>query len=330
MTTTGADNSAFAHKTLLAAVIWGGDIGPACFRKLLAHFGSLEAVAEATIEQLAAANARLSNYQKVALSQARNRLDSYADHIAQLEQNGITVISYVDDSYPPALNILRNPPPLLCLRGHITQADRHAVAIVGTRSPAREESHKAFAIAHACAGAGITVVSGLALGIDTAAHHGALEAAGRTVAVLGSGIERIYPSDNQALADQIARAGAIVSELPPDATPSVGTLMARNRIIAALAGATIVVAAGTSGGSLVTAKETTTQAKTVAVVVWDDWTEKRGGNRLLLSQGASPIRDDDQVQALCDLIRRQATEPPPQSIHQAPEKDTDPQLGLFD
>ncbi len=335
MTDTGTDNPLFAQRTLLAAVMWGGDIGPACFRKLLAHFGSLEAVTEATIEQLAAADARLSNYQKVALSQVHNRFGSYADLIAKLEHNGIAVISYVDDSYPPALNILRNPPPLLCLRGRITQADRHAVAIVGTRNPTREESHRAFAIAQVFATADITVVSGLAQGIDTAAHRGAVEAGGRTIAVLGSGIQRIYPPDNEALAEDIAEAGAIASEVPPDAAPSVGTLMARNRIIAALAGATVVVASGTTGGSLVTAKETTRQGKTVAAVVWDDSSEKRSaeersGNRLLLSQGASPIRDDDHVQALCDLIRRQAAESPPQSPPRSHEKDTDPQLGLFD
>ncbi len=335
MTDTTNDNSTLAHKTLLAALMWGGDIGPAAFRKLLARFGSPEAVAEATIEQLAAADARLTNYQKVALSQVRNRLQSYADQIAQLQHSGITVISYLDASYPPALNILRNPPPVLCVRGSISQADRQAVAIVGTRSPTRAESLKAFALAQAFARADITVVSGLALGIDTAAHRGALEAGGRTIAVLGNGIQHIYPPDNEPLAEQIAEDGAIVSEVPPGVKPSVGILMARNRIIAALAVATVVVAAGPTGGSLVTAKEAAKQDKTVATVVWDEstkdqLTKDRAGNRLLLSQGAFRIRDDHQVQALSDLVRRQAAKPLPKSPQHPAEQDSAPQLGLFD
>ncbi|MFO7947586.1 MAG: DNA-processing protein DprA, partial [Armatimonadota bacterium] len=260
---------------LHAAVIWGADLGPAGFRKLIDTFGSLQEVVGATASALNAADTRLSDEQVHKIRSAPGRLDEAAELLHALHDEGITVVIITDEQYPTALNILRNPPPLITMRGRFSDADMNAVVMVGTRSPSRAGCERAAEIAGICVECGFTVVSGLAAGIDTASHEGALVASGRTVAVLGSGIRHIYPPGNRELAAAIANDGVVISELSPDSEPQVGTLMARNRLIAALACGTIVLSSGATGGSMVTAEHTTRQGKPLAAVDWDDITSKR-------------------------------------------------------
>ncbi len=321
------------ERALRAALVWDAGVGPAGFRKLVAHCGSTAAIFEAHAGQLAAADSRLSAEQIAIIIALGPRIAECAGRISDLQADGVQVISSEDAQYPEAFAGLRNPPPLLCMRGQILPQDRMAVAMVGTRSPTREDFDKAFALAEAFARAGITVVSGLALGLDSAAHRGAMQAAGRTLGVLGSGIERVYPPENEALAEEIASSGAVLSELAPDAAPAVGTLMARNRLVAALSNATVVVASGARGGSLVTAEQSRNQGKPVAAVDWANMNLKRLGNQQLLAEGAMPLRNDEDLMKLIELIREPAVALPRLPEQQAPpakHDDDGQQLSMFD
>jgi DNA processing protein len=161
------------------------------------------------------------------------------------------LVTVLDDGYPTNLAQVFNRPPFLFLRGRLTPQDERSVAIVGTRQPSDEGRKAARDLAAALAEAGVTVVSGLARGLDTDAHTAALEAGGRTVAVLGSGIRRIYPPENTDLALRIGRSGAVVSQFWPDAPPSRASFPRRNVVTSGIALGTVVVeAAATSGARM--------------------------------------------------------------------------------
>jgi DNA processing protein len=163
----------------------------------------------------------------------------------------------LDATYPANLRTLAGAPPLF-LRGELRPEDTRSVAVVGTRSPSRKGLTQARRLAGELARAGITVVSGLARGIDTAAHLAALDAGGRSVAVLGCGVGRVYPSENAGLAERIALHGAVVAQVADEAPPSAAALRKRNAVIAGLALATVVVEAGPISGARIAARWTTT------------------------------------------------------------------------
>ncbi len=310
---------------LHAAVIWGANLGPAGFRKLIETFGSVQEAVGAGAAALKAADSRLADQQVHIIQSAPERLDETTEFLHSLDEEGISVATAGDDRYPQTLNVLRNPPPLITMRGRFTDADVNAVAMVGTRSPSREGCERAAEIAGVCVKTGFTVVSGLAVGIDTASHEGALLASGRTVAVLGSGIRHIYPPGNRELAAAIEDDGVIMSELAPDREPEVGTLMARNRLIAALACGTIVVSSGATGGTMVTAEHTTGQGKPVGAVEWEHVTSKNAGNAQLIAEGATPLTTADTVREFCARLE------PVMSRPDAPETHDpgDDQMQLF-
>jgi DNA processing protein len=170
-----------------------------------------------------------------------------------------------------------------------------AVAIVGARRGSRQGEEFAFALARGLAGAGVSVVSGLALGIDAAAHAGALAGGGRTVAVLGSGIDRVYPRRNAALGERIAAEGAIVSEWGPGVEPAPWRVPVRNRLIAALAGATVVVEATRRSGALITADHALALGREVLAVPGAAWSPLGEGVNALLRAGATPATSLDDV-----------------------------------
>ncbi|MFP3905056.1 MAG: DNA-processing protein DprA [Armatimonadota bacterium] len=308
---------------LHAAVIWGANLGPAGFRKLIETFGSLHEAASATTFALKAADSRLSDAQIRMIQSAPERLEETAELLHSLHDEDITVATVGHEQYPRALNILRNPPPLITLRGKFTDADMQSVAMVGTRSPSREGCERAAEIADISVECGLTVVSGLAAGIDTASHEGALVASGRTMAVLGSGIRHIYPPGNRQLAAAIEDDGVIMSELSPDSEPEVGTLMARNRLIAALACGTIVVSSGATGGTMVTAEHTIGQGKPLAAVDWEDGTSKGAGNVQLIADGAAPLTTADSVREFCSRLQPVMSRP---DIADSAEPDDQMQL----
>ncbi len=216
-------------------------IGGATGRKLLERFGSIEAAFEATDAELAAVP-RL-NADLVARLRAIS-LETVEAELASLADEGLSVLTWDDTDYPANLRPLPDAPPALFVRGDLRLEDADAVAIIGTREPSALGIAAAERTGRELAGRGLTVVSGLAIGVDTAAHRGALGAAdGRTLAVPGSGLRAIHPRQNAALAETIARRGALISEVHPNTPPSGPVLMARDRITSGLA------ARGHRGGS---------------------------------------------------------------------------------
>jgi DNA processing protein len=214
-------------------------VGSVTVRKLIERFGSVEAIFDAPDADLlcvpritAEVVARL---RAISLNDLEVELTSLADE-------GLQVITWDDAIYPVNLKQVQDAPPLLFMRGELQERDAQAVAIVGTRQPTSQADRLAEMLARELAARGLTIVSGLAVGIDTAAHRGALQAKnGRTLAVLGSGLRAIHPHQNISLAEEIVQHGALFSELAPNTRVRGANLMARDRIISGLSLAVIVV-----------------------------------------------------------------------------------------
>lgn len=191
--------------------------------------------------------------------------------------------------YPAMLAQIPNPPKQLWIRGEIAVCDAAAVAIVGARAASREGRAIAAAIAADLARAGIVVVSGLARGIDSAAHEGALDGGGKTIAVLGTGIDVVYPAENRALSARISLSGALVSEFPLGTEPRVAHFPSRNRIISGLSRAVVVVEAAAKSGSLITAREAADQGRDVMAVPGSVANGRYWGCHALLRDGAKLV-----------------------------------------
>lgn len=225
-------------------------LGPAAQRQLLAAFGLPEqiyAAAPAALAQVVGASLATKLMQhdaSAAVEKALRWSDEPGNHIVTLG----------DAAYPPALLEIADPPVLLYVKGELALLSRPSLAMVGARSATPQGEANAEAFARALSEANLTVVSGLALGIDGAAHRGALTGPGRTVAVIGTGADRIYPARNAELARRIAEDGAIVSEYPLGTPPTAHNFPRRNRLIAGLAQGVLVVEAALQSGSLITAR----------------------------------------------------------------------------
>ena len=258
-------------------------IGPKLFEALLSRFVESDSAIAASIDELCAIP-RLTP----AIAEAIHAidLDAVVAELTALAQVGITVHTLDEETYPSHLKEIPNPPPILFQAGEFLNDDAKSIAIVGTRKPSTKGTRVGRQLAMGLAKRGLTIVSGLALGIDTAAHQGALEAGGRTLAVLGSGIQVIHPRQNQVLAEQIRRSGAIFSELKPNVPPRTGTLMSRDRLVSGLALGTIVVEASDRSGSMNTAHQTRKQGRKLFAV---DNASK--GNWQLIAEGAASIPD---------------------------------------
>jgi DNA processing protein len=278
-------------------------LGGATLRRLLERFGSIEAIFAAD----PAALATIPRLRPEAIAALQTiPLETVEAELAALRAAGITLLTWEDPSYPAALHDLSDPPPVLFVRGNLLPADTHAVAIIGSRQASEQSLAIARRLAAGLATVGLTVVSGLAMGIDTAAHCGALDApGGRTLAVLGSGVHAVHPRQNADLAERIIRRGALLSELRPDAPPLGRNLMARDRIIGALGRAVIVVEAGEESGSLDTARRARRLRRLILACPGSPGTDA------LLQAGAEPL---DPVTADLDALAerlRQSPLPPP-------------------
>jgi DNA processing protein len=175
-------------------------------------------------------------------------------------------VTQIDEEYPAVLAKIHDPPLALYVQGRLESRDRHAVAVVGTRRPTHYGRETAGALAYGLAKSGMTVVSGLARGIDTEAHRGALKARGRTLAVMGGGLDRVYPPENAGLAREIAEQGAVMTELPFGRAPDKTTFPMRNRIVSGLSMGVLVVEAGPTSGAMITAREGLEQGRSVFAV----------------------------------------------------------------
>lgn len=197
----------------------------------------------------------------VARVRASGAVERWVERLAQLEAGGVRLVTVCDAAYPSNLRMIADRPPLLFVRGGILPVDDRAVAVVGTRSPSSSGRQTAYGIARELAERDVTVVSGLADGIDTAAHLGALESGGRTLAVFGTGISHVYPAKNHALAGRVAASGACVSQFLPDMRGSRWSFPVRNIVTSGLSIGTVVVEAGETSGARIQAQDALKHAK---------------------------------------------------------------------
>ena len=216
-----------------------------------------------------------------------------------IERERIEVRSLLDPAYPPRLKMITDPPPLLYITGTLTDQDALAVAIVGARRATAAGRAMTEELSHDLAGAGMTVVSGLARGVDAAAHRGALAAQGRTIAVLGCGIDRTYPPEHERLRRQIEEQGAILSEVSMGAPPHSHHFPRRNRIISGLSLGVIVTEAAIGSGSLITARLAAEQGREVFAVPGFVKEDTSRGTNALLKEGAALI---ERAQDVIDVI----------------------------
>ncbi|HEC24075.1 MAG TPA: DNA-protecting protein DprA [Chloroflexi bacterium] len=267
-----------AHWVALATTARVGGKTITC---LLAHFGSLEAILSATPEELI----RVPRVgPRTAAAIASIDLGATEAEIARLAEQDVRILTWEDAAYPPNLLRCDDAPPVLFLRGELAPAHSQAVAIVGTRQPEERAASLAYRMGYELARRGWTIVSGLAIGVDTAAHRGALAAGGRTLAVLGSGVLNVYPRRNRSLAGAIMGSGVVLAEVHPEAAVSPQNLIARNRITSGLSRAVIVVEAAEDSGSLSTARRARQQGRMVFTVTGGD-----AGCEELLAAGAEAL-----------------------------------------
>lgn len=224
-----------------------------------------------------------------------NRDDEASRELERARRSGFGILTLEDAGYPALLRVLSDPPLVLYVRGRLTPGDALAVAVVGSRRATPHGAHLAAGIAGGLGRAGLTVVSGLARGIDAAGHRGALAAGGRTIAVLGSGVDRIYPEEHRRLAGAIAERGAVISEMPIGTPPLARHFPERNRIIAGLCWATVVVEAARDSGSLITAALAAEEGRSVHAVPGPVGAPNAEGPNGLLRDGASVCRSAEDV-----------------------------------
>ena len=215
--------------------------------------------------------------------------------LAWAGQPGNRILTLADAEYPQALLTAADPPVLLYVKGDLAHLNRPAFAIVGSRNATQQGEANAAAFAATLAGAGLTIVSGLAAGIDAAAHRGALQADGPTIAVIGTGIDRIYPARNEALAREIAARGVILSEFPLGTPPLPANFPRRNRLIAGLALGCLVVEAAQRSGSLITARLAAEAGREVFAIPGSIHSPQSKGCHALIKQGAKLVESAQDI-----------------------------------
>jgi DNA processing protein len=263
-------------------------LGPTRIKRLVDAFGSPKGALEAPLGLLL--DKKLVPTSSADAFRGTGKLLAEAD--AQIEAcraSGISVLIQADDDYPMYLKEIFAPPPVLYVTGDLSALRNHALAVVGTRKPTQYGTACARSLtAELCKSA--VIVSGLAVGVDTAAHERCLELGGKTVAVLGCGIDRVYPPENKGLAKRILEHGAIVSEFPPGTIPEAYNFPRRNRVISGISCGVIVVEAGERSGALITADYALQQNRVVFAVPGPIDSPMSAGTFKLIKDGAVPVR----------------------------------------
>lgn len=261
-------------------------LGVRSAHKLISRFGSPQAAYMASLTELESvglpAPVCQALFAQAGLKDAEKEIEAAAKLACQL-------VTYTSDVYPPMLREIADPPLVLYARGDVRALSQLAVAVVGTRRPSAYGLQVARRLAHGLAERGLVIVSGMARGIDSAAHHGALDAKGRTVAVQGRGMDGIYPVENKRLAERITEAGAVISEFPLGTGPTPENFPIRNRIISGLALGVIIVEAAEYSGSLITARLALEQNREVFAVPGNITTAQSFGPNHLIKQGAKLV-----------------------------------------
>lgn len=276
-------------------------VGTATFNYLLKHFKTLKKFWEADrakIDKL-----KLDVKTREAVLEFRARVDPKV-YLETVYEKGIKVLSLVDRDYPANLRSITDAPPVLYFKGTLLVQDDLALGVVGARfatSYGRQVTEK---LVFDLVGAGLTIVSGLARGVDSFAHRAALEAGGRTIAVLGNGVDLIYPPENRGLAEQIIKNGAIVSEFPLGFPSMPSNFPARNRIIAGLSLGVLVTEAAIDSGSLITAGQAAEQGREVFAVPGPINSKMSAGANNLLKEGVHPATEAADILEILDIERK--------------------------
>ncbi|AQV03017.2 DNA-processing protein DprA [Desulfococcus multivorans] len=267
-------------------------VGNYLFKRLVDRFGSPDEVFQAAIEVLQSVDG-VSRRLAVAIK-AHPLTEAVKKELALLKRSAYSIITMNDPDYPGLLLEIPDPPPFLYVYGDLGDG-MHNIAVVGSRSATAYGRATARKLCSEIASAGFTVVSGLALGIDTAAHEGALAAGGKTIAVLGTGLDQVYPAANRHLCHQIARSGAVITEFPLKAGPDAHHFPVRNRIISGISLGTVVVEAARKSGSLITARLAAEQNREVFAVPGSVHSTKSVGTHFLIKQGAKLVETVDDI-----------------------------------
>ena len=314
----GPDDACLRADVRLAGV---PGVGPRVRRALLDRFGSAEAVLAARPEDLATVP---GVGRKVVEAIAAGGDDRHTDGVLRLcHQRGVGIVRHGTEEYPGLLAQIADPPAVLFVRGGFLPCDALSIAIVGSRHATAYGRKVAWQLAGGLARAGYTVVSGLARGIDAAAHRGALDAGGRTLAVLGSGVLAVYPPEHGDLATEITSRGAVASEVPPLAEPSRGAFPQRNRIVSGLSLGTIVVQGAETSGAMITARIAGEQGREVFAVPGPiDCRMSRGCHRLI-RDGARLVESIDDVLEELGPLFESATTPSGREIRVPAELQLD-------
>lgn len=280
-------------KFWLCAVLAG--LGPSGARKLIDRYGSIKNVFSLSVKELRDSGIPLKTAENI----ARWKQLPWEEEIKFCKENNISLISIDDNLYPRLLREIHNPPLLLYVKGTLPSDSDICVAIVGTRNPSLYGIRIAEKFAEKLSLYGITVVSGMARGIDTAAHKGALKGGGRTVAITGCGFRYCYPAENRLLLEEIAKKGAVATEFPSFIKPKPENFPRRNRIVSGMCKGVLVVEAGQKSGALITADLALEQGREVFAIPGraDDLTSK--GTNYLLKEGAILVEEvEDIIEAL--------------------------------
>ncbi|MDR1959198.1 MAG: DNA-processing protein DprA [Planctomycetaceae bacterium] len=282
-------------------------IGSLLTQRLLDHFGDAESVLTASVRDLQAVNG-IGAKIAVSISTAKT-LHNPETVIKLCQSNGIQIVAKKDVRYPHLLHKIHDPPMFLFIQGELKPCDELAIAIVGTRHMTPYGRRQAERLAIETAHSGFTVISGLAQGIDGTAHHGALTAGGRTVAILGGGLLNIFPKDHVALSRDVAKNGALISEYPPQSVPQKGTFPQRNRIISGMSLGVIIVEAPLKSGALITARTAGEQGREIFAVPGPIDHESSRGCHQLLRDGAVLVESVSDILETLGPLTRPAVHP---------------------
>ena len=268
-------------------------IGPRRLKQLLPAFsGDVRAVWAASAADLASAGLDERSAAEFTAFRPKARLD---EHARKVQAAGARIITWDDSDYPPLLSRLDDPPIVLFVRGTLLADDELALAIVGTRKASAYGRDVAGHFARKLTEHGVTIISGLAHGIDAASHRAALDAGGRTLAVLGSGLDVVYPYDHKSLAEDVCAQGALISEFPMGAQPDRFNFPRRNRIISGLSLGVLVVEASEKSGALITATLAAEQGKDVFAVPGSIFSDASSGVNRLIQDGAKPVMNVNDI-----------------------------------
>jgi DNA processing protein len=271
-------------------------VGAVRLRALIDHFGDAAAAWNGAPAELRAAGLGSKLIERLVEVRGGIDLDRLWEKITS---QGIQILTWEDETYPPRLKEIEQPPPVLYLRGELLPEDSFAVALVGTRRVTPYGRQITEELAGFLAANGITVISGLARGVDAISHSAALKAGGRSLAVLGSGVDRVYPPEHRGLAEQMLGRGGLLSDYAPGTAPDSANFPPRNRIISGLSLAVVVIEAGETSGALITAEFAAEQGREVFAVPGSILAPQSKGTNRLIQRGALPLLEpQDLLQAL--------------------------------